>query len=121
VSCAPAESRLHVYQLVDQRGEAVYYGLTNNPTLRLGVHARLPPGPFSGMQVISDGLPLPQALETSLIEGARAEGRFIYNVADSSVPRVAPPLDVPRMVWPLKTLLNPKLYPPERVNAFETA
>jgi hypothetical protein len=66
------------------------------------------------MQLISEPLPLPQAqaLETSLIQQAGAEGRFIYNIAESSVPRVAPLLDVPRTITPLKTLLNPKLYPP---------
>jgi hypothetical protein len=62
--------------------------------------------------VISEALPLPQAqaLETSLIQGAAAEGRFLYNVAQSSVPRAAPLLEVPRTIAPLKSLLNPKLY-----------
>jgi RHS repeat-associated protein len=109
---AEASSSSYVYQLVDQGGDAVYYGITNNPLVRLGAHSRLPPGPFSGMQVISDALPLPQAqaLETSLIQGAGAQGRLIYNVAESSVPRAAPLLDVPPTVSPTQTLLNPKLY-----------
>ena len=108
-----SSSSSYVYQLVDQSGEAVYYGITNNPAVRLGAHARLPKGPFSGMQVISVAVPLPQAqaLETSLIQQAQAEGRFIYNVAESSVPGIAPRIAVPRTVTPLETLLNPKLYP----------
>jgi hypothetical protein len=65
------------------------------------------------MQVISEPLPLPQAqaLETSLIQQAQAEGRFIYNIAESSVPKVAPLLDIPKTIQPLQTLLNPKAYP----------
>jgi hypothetical protein len=108
-----ASSSSYVYQLVDHGGDAVYYGLTNNPAVRLAQHAALPPGPFAGMQVISEALPLPQAqaLETSLIQGAGAQGRLIYNIAETSVPKVAPFLEVPPTVSPLQTLLNPRLYP----------
>ena len=83
-----------------------------SPAVRLGAHGRLPPGPFNGMQVISEALPLPQAqaLETSLIQQASVEGRFIYNTATSSVPRVAPAIEVPATTTPSQTLLNPKLY-----------
>lgn len=78
-------SSSYVYQLVNEAGEPVYYGISNNPLVRLGQHARTPPGPFSGMQVISKGLPLAQAqaLETSLIQQANAEGRLIYNVLEA--------------------------------------
>jgi hypothetical protein len=102
----------YVYQLVDDSGEAVYYGITNNPVVRLGQHARRARGPFRGMQVISEPLPLPQAqaLETSLIQHAQAEGRLIYNSAGSSISPTAP-VATPQTIWPNQTLLNPKLYP----------
>ncbi len=102
-----------VYQLVDHAGDVVYYGISENPLVRLGAHSRLPPGPFAGMQLISEGLPLAQAeaLETSLIQQAGAEGRTLYNVSQSSVLRGTPPgLSMPSTVTPLQTLLNPKLY-----------
>jgi hypothetical protein len=97
---------------VDQAGDPVYYGITNNPTIRVGQHARFPPGPFQGMQVISEPLPLPQAqaLETSLIQQALSEGRTIYNIADSSLPQIAPGIAVPQMTRPMETLLNPRQY-----------
>jgi hypothetical protein len=102
-----------VYQLVDELGEPVYYGLTRRPiTVRLGEHARTPPGPFQGLQVISEPMAQAQAqsLETSLIQQAQAEGRVIYNVAESSI---APgtPVEVPPTIQPGQTHLNPKLYP----------
>ncbi len=77
----------YVYQLIDDAGEPVYYGVAGDPAVRLGRHALQPPGPFRGMQVISGPLPPPQALilETSLIHQARAEERFIYNIADTSL------------------------------------
>ena len=101
----------YVYQLVDDAGEPVYYGLSNSPTRRLGEHALEPPGPFRGMQVISEALPLPQAqaLETSLIQQANAEGRVIYNSAERSIARDAP-VEVPSTVLPNVTLLNPQIY-----------
>ena len=37
-----ASSSSYVYQLVDESGEAVYYGVSNNPVVRLGAHARVP-------------------------------------------------------------------------------
>jgi len=78
-------SNSYVYQLVDNAGDAVYYGISNNPLVTIGQHARTPPGPFRGMQVISETLPLPQAqaLETSLIQQAGAECRLIYNISPS--------------------------------------
>jgi hypothetical protein len=101
-----------VYQLVDDAGDVVYYGLTNNPAVRVAQHGRIPPGPFRGMQVISAPLPLPQAqaLETSLIQGARAEGKFLYNVAGSSLPAAGAGVAVPGMTAPTFTLLNPQIY-----------
>ncbi|NUQ78995.1 MAG: hypothetical protein HUU21_36190 [Polyangiaceae bacterium] len=102
----------YVYQLVDDAGEAVYYGMTNNPMVRLAQHARRTLGPFRGMQVISKPLSLPQAqaLETSLIQQAQAEGRFLYNTAGSSISSTAPVV-TPPTILPNQTLLNPKLYP----------
>jgi hypothetical protein len=107
-----ASSSAFVYQLVDDLGEPVYYGITKHPTVRLGQHARKPEGPFRGMQVISDALPLPQAraLETSLIQQAHAEGRFIYNRAGASISPTAP-ISVPSTIRPTETMLNPKIYP----------
>lgn len=102
----------YVYQLVDDAGEVVYYGITKNPATRLGRHALNPPGPFRGMQVISEALPRAQAmsLETALIRQAKAEGRFIYNIADSSISSRIP-IAVPRTIQPTHTMLNPALYP----------
>jgi hypothetical protein len=64
------------------------------------------------MQVISEALPRPQALslETSLIQQANAEGRFIYNIAGSSISPSAP-VAVPPTLLPTHTMLNPALYP----------
>jgi RHS repeat-associated protein len=108
-----ASSSSFVYQLVDGAGEPVYFGLTNNPAVRVAQHGRMPPGPFSGMQVISDPLPLPQAqaLETSLIGQAHAEGTFIYNLSPTSISPTAP-VAVPPTIFPSLTLLNPKIYKP---------
>jgi len=105
-------SSSYVYQLVDDAGEPVYYGISNNPVTRLGRHALEPPGPFRGMQVISGALPRPQALslETSLIRQAQAEGRMIYNIAESSISPSAP-IAVPPTTPPTHTMLNPVLYP----------
>jgi hypothetical protein len=102
----------YVYQLVDDAGEAVYYGITENPLVRLGAHSRLPPGPFRGMQVISEALPLAQAqaLETSLIQQALSEGRFLYNVAERSISE-AWDVAVPAVKQATQTLLNRKVYP----------
>lgn len=108
-----ASSSSFVYQLVDGAGDPVYFGITNNPAGRLGQHGRMPPGPFSGMQVISDPLPLPQAqaLETSLIAQAHAEGTLIYNLNPTSISPAAP-VAVPPTIFPSLTLLNPKIYKP---------
>jgi RHS repeat-associated protein len=105
-------SSTYVYQLVDDLGEPVYYGISKNPMIRLGQHARRPEGPFRGMQIISDALALPQArsLETSLIQQARAEGRLIYNAAGSSISHAAP-IATPPTILPIETILNPRLYP----------
>ncbi len=51
-----------------------------------------------------------EALETSLVQQAHADGRFIYNIADSSVSKDAPDLAIPVARTLLQTLLNPKLY-----------
>ena len=103
-----------VYQLVDDDGEAVYYGLSNKPLLeRLPDHAAEMTKSFRGMEIISDEMSLPQAqeLETSLIQQARAEGRFLYNIQESSVPPGMPPAYVPPTIQPQATWLNPRLYP----------
>jgi hypothetical protein len=107
-----ASSSSYVYQLVDDAGEPVYYGVSKHPEIRLGQHARRPEGPFRGMQIISEPLPLPQAnaLETSLIQQAHAEGSMIYNTASSSISPTAP-IATPRTVTPTETMLNPRLYP----------
>jgi hypothetical protein len=101
----------YVYQLVDEVGDPVYYGISNNPLRRLGEHASDPPGPFRGMQVISDPLPNAQArsLETSLIQQAQSEGRWIYNESPVSISPLNP-VETPLTVPPNATLLNPKLY-----------
>lgn len=106
-----ASSSTYVYQLVDELGESVYYGSSKHPLIRLGQHARRPEGPFRGMQIISEALPLPQAraLETSLIQQARAEGRFIYNTAGASISPTAP-IAIPLTIQPTETMLNPRLY-----------
>jgi RHS repeat-associated protein len=107
-----AEGSTYVYQLVDEGGDAVYYGISNDPARRLAEHALEATKPFSGMQVISEGQPLAQAqaLETSLIQQAHAEGRLIYNVAPQSISPLIP-VQVPSTVVPSQTLLNPALYP----------
>jgi predicted GIY-YIG superfamily endonuclease len=101
----------YVYRLVDDAGEAVYYGITNDPARRLAEHAAEQAFPFNGMQVISEAQPLAQAraLESSLIQQAVAEGRTIYNVATNSISPLIPVL-VPPTVVPGQTLLNPWLY-----------
>jgi hypothetical protein len=75
-----------VYRLVDESGDAVYYGISNDPARGLAEHAADGAIPFNGMQVISAGQPLAQAraLESSLIQQAVSEGRTIYNVARNS-------------------------------------
>ncbi|KYF72213.1 hypothetical protein BE15_44935 [Sorangium cellulosum] len=107
-----ASASSFVYQLVDDLGQPVYYGISKHPVSRLGQHARKPEGPFRGMQVISEPLPLPQAraLETSLIQQAHAEGRLIYNTAGSSISSTAP-IATPTMVQATETMLSPRLYP----------
>lgn len=50
-----------------------------------------------------------RTLETSLVQQAHADGRFIYNIADSSVSKDAPDLAIPVARTLLQTLLNPKL------------
>ncbi len=107
-----ATSGSYVYQLVDEAGDAVYYGISNEPARRLAEHALDGVIPFNGMQVISEAEPLAQAqaLETSLIQQANAEGRTIYNVVPQSISPLAP-VQVPQTVVPSQTLLNPKLYP----------
>lgn len=64
------------------------------------------------MQVISEGQPLAQAqaLETSLIQQASAEGRMLYNVAEESISPLAP-VQIPSTIVPGQTLLNPAIYP----------
>jgi hypothetical protein len=101
----------YVYRLVDESGDAVYYGMSNDPARRLAEHAAEGAFPFNGMQVISDAQPLAQAraLESSLIQQAVSEGRTIYNVAPNSISPLIP-VQVPSTVPPLQTLLNPKLY-----------
>ena len=110
---APGSSSTFTYQLVDEAGDVVYYGTANDPLRRLGEHARTPPGPFSGMQVVSEAAPHPQALalETSLIQQAHAEGRTIYNAAPTSISPTAP-VGQAQMIFPIQTMLNPKRYPP---------
>jgi predicted GIY-YIG superfamily endonuclease len=102
----------YVYQLVDDAGDAVYYGISNAPARRLAQHALEAKVPFRGMQVISEAEPLAQAraLETSLIQQAISEGRTIYNIAPHSISPVTP-VQVPRIVMPQQTFLNPTLYP----------
>lgn len=87
------------------------YGLSNNPLRRLGEHAVDPPGPFRGMQVLSDLLPDAQArsLETSLIRQAMSEGRMIYNSAPGSL-SMSIPVEIARTVSPSFSLLNPQVY-----------
>jgi hypothetical protein len=106
------EAGTYVYQLVDEGGEAVYYGISNDPARRLAEHALEATKPFNGMQVISQGQPLAQAqaLETSLIQQASAEGRLIYNVAPQSISPMLP-IQTPSTIVPSVTLLNPALYP----------
>jgi hypothetical protein len=64
------------------------------------------------MQVISDAVPRPQALslETSLIQEARAAGRPLYNIVETTI---SPPsaIAVPPTVVPTQSMLNPALYP----------
>ena len=100
-----------VYQLVDQAGDPVYYGLSNLPLRRIVEHARKAPGPWNGMQIISEQLPLAQAeaLETSLIQQAISSGRTIWNVAPTSIPP-STPVQVPPTVQPTLSILNPKVY-----------
>ena len=57
---APSTGR-DVYQLVDESGDAGYYGITKNPARRIAQHAKTLEGPFNGMQVVSKLLAPPQA------------------------------------------------------------
>lgn len=106
----------HVYQLVDETGEAVYYGVSKDPAKRLLWHAKNPKGPFNGMQVVSELLPPPQALalETSLIREARAEGRVLYNAVEDTLAATGFATEVPIATGlfkqPTVTLLNPAVY-----------
>lgn len=106
------KSGTRVYALVDEAGDAVYYGKTNDVMKRLGEHANHPQGPWNGMQVISPELSGHQALalETSLIQRSLADGKFIYNEAPRSI---SPqwPIQAPMPTDPQMTILNPKLYP----------
>jgi hypothetical protein len=91
----------YVYQLVDDLGDVVYYGISDDPVVRLRRHAATPPGPFRGMQVISSALSRPQALalETSLIQAAIAQQRFIYNIVTQTVSTFVS-VEVPSMIRP---------------------
>lgn len=82
------------------------------PLRRLEEHVRTPPGPWRGMQVISEALPLAQAeaLETSLIQQAIAEGRIIYNVKPLSISPLAP-VRIPSTIAPQQSFLNYRIYP----------
>jgi hypothetical protein len=64
------------------------------------------------MQIISEPLPLAQAeaLETSLIQQAIAEGRTIYNVKPMSISPLTP-VQVPPTISPSQSILNYKIYP----------
>ncbi len=109
-----------VYQLVDDVGEAVYYGVTDNPGVRLGGHVEEFGNGFRGMQVISRGVPEAQgrALETSLIEGAKAAGRPIWNIAETSNFKgaAASGIEIPSTIGPSQTMLNPAIYTPRLAN-----
>jgi RHS repeat-associated protein len=100
----------YVYQLIDEAGEPVYYGISKDYRLltRLGEHAESFGGNFRGMQVISDPLYQQEAklLETQLIQ----ENNPILNIANSSIQPPVSPLYVPPQVPPNSTLLNPALY-----------
>jgi RHS repeat-associated protein len=109
-------STAFVYQLVDEAGEIVYYGISNNPLRRLGEHSRTARGHFSGMQIISEEVPLPQALalEANLITEALEVNRHLYNVQDEVIYGGIHLLDdiyVPNPLSPNLTLLNPRRYP----------
>ena len=109
-----------VYQLVDEAGDAVYYGKTRMSQLADTVrrHAKNPTGPWHGLQVISEQMAEHQALnlETSLIQSAIAEGRTIYNVAPRSISAAkAEAIAAPRTIVPDRSILNPRVYPRPRV------
>lgn len=102
-----------VYQLVDEAGEAVYYGVSKQYRLftRLGEHAKKFGGNFRAMQVISGPLLQQEALllESELI----STNGPILNTFESSI---TSPMDlsmdlfVPKTVPPTKSMLNPALY-----------
>jgi predicted GIY-YIG superfamily endonuclease len=107
-----AASATYVYRLVDELGDAVYHGVTDDPVRRLGEHARNPSGPFQGMQVLAQNLGLSEAklLETSLNQQAKAEGRTLWNAAEVSLKQLVDPTAIPKTEQPMRTLLNPKIY-----------
>jgi hypothetical protein len=103
-----------VYQLVDEFGDPVYYGKTRTSELANTVrrHENLPPGPWSGLQVISGEVAEHQALnlETHLIQSAKAEGRTIYNVAPRSISEArAEGIALPRTQKPTHSILNQRI------------
>ena len=107
------------YQLVDEAGDAVYYGKTRVSELGNTIrrHSVDPPGPWNGLQVISEQVAEHQAfaLETSLIESAIAQGRTIYNVAKRSISAAnTQGIAVPRVVQPKQSFLNRALYGPKK-------
>ncbi len=107
-----AVNATYVYRLVDELGDAVYHGITDDPVRRLGEHARNPSGPFQGMQILAERLGLSEAklLETSLNQQAKAEGRTLWNAAEVSLKQLVDPTAIPKTQEPMRTLLNPKIY-----------
>jgi hypothetical protein len=109
-----------VYQLVDQSGDAVYFGKTRLSELAdtLRRHARTQPeGSWRGLQVISEELTEHQALalETSLIQDSLAQGKFLLNQATRSIAETwTGVIEVPPTRFPTKTHLNPSLPPVKR-------
>jgi RHS repeat-associated protein len=64
-----ASDKEHVYQLVDEEGNVVYYGISNDPERRYREHAADPDKDFARMEVLTDALSHNDArnLESALI------------------------------------------------------
>ena len=78
-----------VYQLVDDAGSPIYYGKTQTTrfasTLRR--HSFVNPKPFSGLQILAEGLTETEALslESHLINQGTSSGQQLLNVQSKSI------------------------------------
>ena len=115
-SSLTSERTTLVYQLVDDSGQAMYYGVSKDYRLlkRLSEHAGTKSqlgfgGSFRGLEVISD--PLSQTEAHNLERWLIRNNPGVVNLAKDPLRIPVGPLFVPSPIRPSMTILNPTLYP----------